>query len=87
MAKVLVAALDWKLDAQAAASLPNFGSRNGPTEIERGTVYELLAPELRARGHDVRTIDLTSGLHLIERIPGGWRGGADPRREGVVRGQ
>ena len=87
LAKVLVATLDWKLDAQAAASLPNFGSRNGPTEIERGTVYELLSPELRERGHDVRTIDLTSGLHLIEKVPGGWRGGADPRREGVARGE
>ncbi|MBI2754298.1 MAG: gamma-glutamyltransferase [Betaproteobacteria bacterium] len=87
VAKALVAALDWKLDAQAASSLPNFGSRNGPTEIERGTVYELLAPELRERGHDVHAIDLASGLHLIERIPGGWRGGADPRREGLASGR
>jgi gamma-glutamyltranspeptidase/glutathione hydrolase len=86
VAKALVATLDWKLDAQAAASLPNFGSRNGPTELERGTVYELLAPQLRERGHEVVAIDFTSGLHLIERVKGGWRGGADPRREGVPRG-
>jgi len=87
VAKALVATLDWQVDAQAAAALPNFGSRNGPTEIEQGTVYELLAPALRERGHEVSAIDLTSGLHLIERIPGGWRGGADPRREGVARGE
>ena len=87
VAKALVATLDWKLDAQAAASLPNFGSRNGPTEIERGTLYELLAPALRERGHDVRALDFTSGLHLIEKVRGGWRGGADPRREGVARGE
>jgi gamma-glutamyltranspeptidase/glutathione hydrolase len=86
VAKALVATLDWKLDAQAAASLPNFGSRNGPTEVERGTTYELLGPPLRERGHEVQTIDFTSGLHLIERVSGGWRGGADPRREGVARG-
>ncbi len=86
VAKALVAVLDWKLEAQAAVALPNFGSRNGPTEIERGTVYELLAPALRERGHEVSAIDLTSGLHLIESVPGGWRGGADPRREGVARG-
>ncbi|MGH8675802.1 MAG: gamma-glutamyltransferase [Burkholderiales bacterium] len=86
VAKALVATLDWKLDAQAAASLPNFGSRNGPTEVERGTLYELLAPALRGRGHEVQAIDLNSGLHLIEKVPGGWRGGADPRREGVARG-
>jgi len=87
VAKALVATLDWKLDAQAAASLPNFGSRNGPTEIERGTLYELLAPALRDRGHEVRALDFTSGLHLIEKVRGGWRGGADPRREGVARGE
>ena len=86
VAKALVGILDWGLDAQAAAALPNFGSRNGPTEIERGSVYEALVPELRARGHEVSIVNLTSGLHVIERIPGGWRGGADPRREGVVRG-
>ena len=87
VAKALVATLDWELDVQSAASLPNLGSRNGPTEIERGTVYELLAPELRERGHEVQAIDLNSGLHLIEKVPGGWRGGADPRREGVARGE
>ena len=86
VAKALVATLDWHLDVQAAASLPNFGSRNGPTELERGTVYEQLAPQLRERGHEVVAIDFTSGLHLIERVRGGWRGGADPRREGVPRG-
>ena len=86
VAKALVATLDWKLDVQAAASLPNFGSRNGPTELERATLYELLGPQLRERGHEVQMLDFTSGLHLIERVKGGWRGGADPRREGVPRG-
>jgi gamma-glutamyltranspeptidase / glutathione hydrolase len=87
VAKALVATLDWKLDVQAAVSLPNFGSRNGPTEVERGTLYERLAPALRERGHEVQAIDFTSGLHLIERVKGGWRGGADPRREGAARGE
>jgi gamma-glutamyltranspeptidase/glutathione hydrolase len=86
VAKTLVAMLDWRLDAQSAVALPNFGSRNGPTEIERGTAYETLAPALRERGHDIRLLELTSGLHAIERVPGGWRGGADPRRDGVARG-
>ena len=87
VAKALVATLDWKLDVQAAVALPNFGSRNGPTELERGTVYELLGPQLRARGHEVVAIEFTSGLHLIERVKRGWRGGADPRREGAARGK
>jgi gamma-glutamyltranspeptidase/glutathione hydrolase len=86
VAKTLVATLDWRLDVQSAVALPNFGSRNGPTEIERGTAYETLAPALRERGHDIRLLEFTSGLHAIERVPGGWRGAADPRRDGVARG-
>ena len=86
VAGTLAAMLDWKLDAQAAVSLPHGGSLNGPTLLERGTVLESLAPALRGRGHDIRFEDLTSGLHVVERVPGGWRGGADPRREGIARG-
>ena len=86
VAKALVAMLDWGMDAQTAVALPNFGSRNGPTEIELGSAYAALIPELRAHGHDVNVLGLTSGLHVIERVPAGWRGGADPRREGVARG-
>ena len=87
VAKALVGVLDWRLDVQAAIDLPNFGSRNGPTLLELGSRYGALAPELQRRGHQVETLVLTSGLHGIERVPGGWRGGADPRRDGSVRGE
>jgi gamma-glutamyltranspeptidase/glutathione hydrolase len=30
---------------------------------------------------------MTSGLHTIVRTRDGWVGGADPRREGAVRGR
>jgi gamma-glutamyltranspeptidase / glutathione hydrolase len=86
VAKALVGTLDWGLDMQAAIELPNFGSRNGPTLLEQGSRYEALAPYLLQRGHQVETIVLTSGLHGIQRIRGGWRGGADPRRDGAVKG-
>jgi gamma-glutamyltranspeptidase/glutathione hydrolase len=86
VAKALVGTLDWGLDMQAAIDLPNFGSRNGPTLIEQGSRYEAHAAPLARRGHQVDTIPLTSGLHGIERTAGGWRGGADPRRDGAVRG-
>jgi gamma-glutamyltranspeptidase/glutathione hydrolase len=85
--KALVAMLDWKMDVQAAIDLPNFGSRNGPTEIEKGTELEGVATALKSMGHDVRVIDMTSGLHGIRRTRGGWQGGADPRREGVALGR
>jgi gamma-glutamyltranspeptidase/glutathione hydrolase len=84
--KVLIGIIDWKLDPQAAVALPNFGSRNGPTELERNTPVAALAPKLRALGADVRVLDHTSGLQAIVRTERGWIGGTDPRREGVVRG-
>ena len=87
VAKALVGVLDWKLDLQAAFELPNFGSRNGPTLIEQGSRYEALAPQLEARGHQVDKIPLESGLQGVQRVRGGWRGGADPRRDGAVRGE
>jgi gamma-glutamyltranspeptidase/glutathione hydrolase len=85
--KNLLAIIDWKLDPQAAAALPNFGSRNGPTELEAQTPIVALAPKLRALGHVVRVMDETSGAQTIVRTAHGFVGGADPRREGVVLGQ
>ena len=91
VAKTLVGILDWNLDVQQAISLPNFGSRNGPTELERGRFGPSMVEALKARGHDVREIDMASGLQGIVRVrlPNGslgWAGGADPRREGVALG-
>jgi gamma-glutamyltranspeptidase/glutathione hydrolase len=84
--KTLLGVLDWGLDPQAAIALPNTGSRNGPTELEANTGVAALAPKLRALGHEVRVIEQTSGVQAIVRTRRGWVGGADPRREGVVRG-
>jgi gamma-glutamyltranspeptidase/glutathione hydrolase len=86
VAKAIVAVLDWRLDPQAAVALPNFGSRNGPTELESGTAVTELAPKLRALGHDVAVVPFNSGTQAIVRTRDGWMGGADPRREGTVRG-
>lgn len=90
VAKVLVGTLDWGLSVQQAISLPNFGSRNlgdkGALELERGRFPAATVEELRKRGHDVREIELTSGLQGIARTADGWFGGADPRREGIVMG-
>ncbi|MFZ2651535.1 MAG: gamma-glutamyltransferase, partial [Burkholderiaceae bacterium] len=89
-AKVLLAMLDWGLDAQQAITLPNFGSRNGPTELELDHASPELIAALQARGHEVRVLPQTSGVQAIQRIRRGgqslWFGGADPRREGTVRG-
>ncbi len=86
VAKTLVASLDWGMNIQQAISAPNFGSTNGPTFLERGTAIEALGDALAERGHVLNFARLTSGLHGIERMPGGWRGGADPRRAGIAKG-
>jgi gamma-glutamyltranspeptidase / glutathione hydrolase len=87
VAQALVAAIDWKMDMQSAIALPHMGSRNGPTELEKGTELERIADVLRAMGHDVRLIDMPSGLQGIRRVAGGLEGGADPRREGAAVGR
>ena len=86
VARTLVAALDWGRDVQAAIDEPNFGNRNGPTVLEEGATPAALVEALKARGHDTQLAPLASGLHAIERVADGWRGGADPRREGVAQG-
>ena len=90
VAKALVGTLDWGLNVQQAINLPNFGSRNGPTELEQGRVSDVLVEQLKTKGHNVRVMEKTSGLHGIMRTriqdEEVWFGGADPRREGIVKG-
>ncbi len=91
VSKTLVGLLDWDMDVQAAIGMANFGSRNGPTELEQGLVTPGLAQALKQRGHKVTEIEMTSGTQVImrrQRADGRqvWAGGADPRREGIALG-
>jgi len=85
-AKTLLGVLNWGLNPQQAIALPNFGSLGGPLFLEQGRFPAPVVAALRARGHNVVETPLPSGLQAIERIPGGYLGGADPRREGLVLG-
>ncbi|MBV7566851.1 gamma-glutamyltransferase [Pseudomonas sp. PDM27] len=91
VAKSTIGLLDWNLDAQAAINLPNFGSRNGPTELEQGQFSPALIQALKDKGHSVSEIDMTSGTQVIVRVKdaqgkASLTGGADPRREGQALG-
>ncbi len=91
VSKSLVGMLDWNLDPQAAISLPNFGSRNGATELEQGLFSAQLKAALKDKGHALSEIDMTSGTQAIVRVRDAqgkatWSGGADPRREGEALG-
>jgi len=85
-AKTLYGVLRWGLSPQAAIDLPNFATLEGTTFLEKGRFAPATAAALQARGHEVLEIPLTSGLQVLARTPGGWAGGADGRREGVVLG-
>ena len=88
VAKTLVGTLAWGLDPQRAVELPNVADFNGPTFVEAGRLPPATLAALAARGHEVRELPLASGVHALVRVPdGGWLGGADPRREGVVVGE
>jgi gamma-glutamyltranspeptidase/glutathione hydrolase len=87
VAKTALALFAWNLNPAQALALPHFGSRNGPTELERGTAAERLRPELERLGHAVTVQDMTSGLSVIVRRGEEWVGAADPRREGLARGE
>ena len=65
VAKTLVGTLDWRFDIQQAIALPNMGSRNRQTEIEKGTALEEIAASLRALGHQVDSTSMVSGLHGV----------------------
>lgn len=91
VAKSTIGLLDWNLDPQAAINLPNFGSRNGPTELEKGEFSAELIQALKDKGHSVSEIDMTSGTQAIVRVKdahgnASLAGGADPRREGEALG-
>ena len=91
VAKSTIGLLDWNLDPQAAINLPNFGSRNGPTELEQGQFSPALIQALKDKGHSVNEIDMTSGTQAIVRVKDAQgktslAGGADPRREGAALG-
>jgi gamma-glutamyltranspeptidase / glutathione hydrolase len=85
-AKTIYGMFNWGLNAQQAINLPNFGAGGAPTLLEEKRFPVSTVDSLKGRGHEVREQGMTSGLQAIGRTSSGWFGGADPRREGVVRG-
>ncbi len=85
--KALVAHLNWGLGPQEAVSLLNFGSRNGPFELEKHAEHTIIQSALEKFGQTVRLSNMTSGAQMIVIKDKELIGGADPRREGVVLGE
>ena len=85
--QALIGMLDWHLPVSAAIALPRVINANGATELEAGTPLAGLADGLRGLGHQVQVRGHEGGLTGIRRVGDGWEGGADPRRDGVARGE
>jgi gamma-glutamyltranspeptidase/glutathione hydrolase len=86
VATTLIGLIDWKLDMQAAISMPHMLNRFGTYELEAGTEAENFADDLESLGYKTKVGDQNSGLHGIAITAGGLVGGADLRREGVALG-
>lgn len=88
--KALIGLIDWRLNAQEASDLSNFGSMGGPIELEYGwdTVFKAL--KLKNYGHAITPGMMNSGINIIVRRSTGGNtrleGGSDPRREGTALG-
>ncbi len=85
--QTLIGVIDWQLDIQQAISMPKISNRNGKTALEQATYMEDYRAGLEKMGHTIQVRSLNSGMHGIQRVEGGWLGGADQRREGRALGQ
>ena len=84
--KSLVGAVDWGLPMQEAIALPNMVARGNTFTAEVARLPPAVVEALRAIGVAVQPpAGEDSGLHGVFFRGGGFEGGADPRREGVVR--
>jgi gamma-glutamyltranspeptidase / glutathione hydrolase len=99
--KTIVSAVDWKLDAQQATSMVNFGAANSATtgvggehpsiDISNSGLNDPLLNGLRALGHTVSFAAQSSGVSTVIKGKSAngaaqFVGGADPRREGIALG-
>ncbi len=94
VAKAIIGVLDWQLPVQDAITLPVIMVFDDLVLVESGPQGERLAamlPALKALGHArAAVMSLPYKANGLERVGTGvkarWRGGADPRSEGVALG-
>ncbi len=86
VAKAVMGVVDFGLPVDQALGLPQLVALGDRLSVEKGTFLETMIPQLKAMGHNPVATTLPLKLNGIEQLPGGWRGGADPRSEGKVLG-
>jgi len=79
--------LDHEMPLAKALAAGHVSNRNGRTDLEVGTDAADWADALSAMGHEVKAVDLNSGLAaILIHEDGRLEGAADPRREGIPLG-
>lgn len=82
----IISMIDWKQDAQKAASTAHAINKFGTYYLEKNTYLIKLEKSLRNMNFDVKFKNFSSGLNIIH-IDKILYGGSDHRREGVAIGQ
>ena len=88
VAKAIIGVLDWKLSLGDAIALPLPYASDDLLVAEAGMPsLAAMLPALEKLGHRTASYPMPLKANGLERLPGGgWRGGVDPRSEGVALG-
>jgi gamma-glutamyltranspeptidase / glutathione hydrolase len=84
--KAIIGVLDWGLPVEEAIALPQLIAIGDRFAVEKGTMLESMIPAFTAMGHKPVATALPLKLNGVQRVAGGWRGGADARGEGRPAG-
>lgn len=84
--KAIIGVLDWGLPVEEAIALPQLIAIGDRFAVEKGTMLETMIPAFTAIGHKPVATALPLKLNGVQRVAGGWRGGADARGEGRPAG-
>ncbi|WP_353217258.1 gamma-glutamyltransferase [Sandarakinorhabdus sp.] len=84
--KAIIGVLDWGLPVEQAIALPQLIAIGDRFAVEKGTMLETMIPAFTAMGHSPVATALPLKLNGVQRVAGGWRGGADARGEGRPAG-
>ncbi len=85
VANAIISMIDWKYNAQEAASVAHGINKFGTYYIEKDTYMGKLLPSLEAMNYKVKLRSFSSGLNIIH-IDDKLYGGSDHRREGIAVG-
>ncbi len=86
VSKAIIGVLDWGLPVEEAIALPQLIAIGDRFAVEKGTMLEAMIPAFAAMGHKPVATALPLKLNGVQRVAGGWRGGADARGEGRPAG-